>query len=103
MSRARVKEVKVAKKALQDVEKAKESASKLVKQAIEDMSTEGEDDRDTAGQRKFLAEKEKDVGNTAFSGGKFDEAIEHFTCVLKLGGPNCVYYTNRAACYLRMS
>ena len=108
MSVERSRQVERAKRELEDTERAKKEASRAVDEAVTQMVTKADDQEegegsDSAGQRKFLAEKEKDLGNKAFAGGDYGGAIEHFSRALKLAGPNCIYYTNRAAAYLRAS
>ena len=108
MSVERRRQVERAKRELEDAERAKKEASRAVDEAVTQMVTKADDQEegegsDSAGHRKFLAEKEKDLGNKAFAGGDYAGAIEHFSRALKLTGPNCIYYTNRAAAYLRAS
>jgi tetratricopeptide (TPR) repeat protein len=108
MSVERRRQVERAKRELEDTERAKKEASRAVDEAVTQMVTKADDQEegdgsDSAGQRKVLAEKEKDLGNKAFVGGDYAGAIEHFSRALKLAGPNCIYYTNRAAAYLRAS
>ena len=62
---------------------------------------EEEDGKDSRGERRHLAEKEKEMGNKLFVSGDYGQAIEHFTRALRFAGPSAVYYTNRAAAHLR--
>lgn len=41
-------------------------------------------------------------GNTAFTAGKFDEAVAHFTSCIQLDSENEVFYSNRAAAYISL-
>ena len=40
-------------------------------------------------------------GNAAFSAGKFDEAIQHFSDAIAINPSNHVLYSNRSAAYVR--
>lgn len=42
----------------------------------------------------------KALGNAAFTGGRFDEAIEHYSLALDGAPTSHVLYSNRAAAYL---
>jgi stress-induced-phosphoprotein 1 len=46
-----------------------------------------------------MADDAKAKGNSAFSGGRFDEAIEHFSTAISLAPENHVLYSNRSASY----
>jgi stress-induced-phosphoprotein 1 len=46
-----------------------------------------------------MADEAKAKGNAAFSAGKFDEAIEHFSAAISLTPENHVLYSNRSASY----
>lgn len=46
------------------------------------------------------AEALKALGNAAFSAGRYDEAIEHYTLALDGAPTSHVLYSNRAAAYL---
>ena len=45
------------------------------------------------------AEELKDLGNKAFSAGKFAEAIEHFTEAISMDSSNHVLFSNRSAAF----
>ncbi|KAL3782670.1 hypothetical protein ACHAWO_002595 [Cyclotella atomus] len=45
------------------------------------------------------AEEKKELGNKAFAAKDYDEAIKHYTAAIALDSKNCVYYSNRSACY----
>eukprot|EP00584_Thalassiosira_punctigera_P006780 CAMPEP_0172543086 /NCGR_PEP_ID=MMETSP1067-20121228/13562_1 /TAXON_ID=265564 ORGANISM="Thalassiosira punctigera, Strain Tpunct2005C2" /NCGR_SAMPLE_ID=MMETSP1067 /ASSEMBLY_ACC=CAM_ASM_000444 /LENGTH=269 /DNA_ID=CAMNT_0013329425 /DNA_START=157 /DNA_END=966 /DNA_ORIENTATION=- len=45
------------------------------------------------------AEAKKELGNKAFAAKNYDEAIKHYTAAIALDSKNCVYYSNRSACY----
>mmetsp|Transcript_14093 Transcript_14093/g.30114 ORF Transcript_14093/g.30114 Transcript_14093/m.30114 type:complete len:270 (-) Transcript_14093:82-891(-) len=45
------------------------------------------------------AEAKKELGNQAFAAKDYDEAIKHYTAAISLDSKNCVYYSNRSACY----
>lgn len=45
----------------------------------------------------------KNKGNAAFSAGKYEEAIQHFTQAINLDPKNHVLYSNRSAAYASMS
>lgn len=45
------------------------------------------------------AEAKKELGNTAFAAKEYDAAIKHYTAAIALDSKNCVYYSNRSACY----
>mmetsp|Transcript_10891 Transcript_10891/g.19819 ORF Transcript_10891/g.19819 Transcript_10891/m.19819 type:complete len:269 (-) Transcript_10891:303-1109(-) len=45
------------------------------------------------------AEAKKDLGNKAYAAKEYDEAIKHYTGAIALDSKNCVYYSNRSACY----
>eukprot|EP00270_Netrium_digitus_P013304 TRINITY_DN439_c0_g1_i5.p1 TRINITY_DN439_c0_g1~~TRINITY_DN439_c0_g1_i5.p1 ORF type:complete len:591 (+),score=224.37 TRINITY_DN439_c0_g1_i5:175-1947(+) len=46
-----------------------------------------------------MADQAKAKGNAAFSSGKFDEAVKHFTDAIALAPENHVLYSNRSAAY----
>ena len=41
----------------------------------------------------------KDLGNKAFTAGKFEEAIEHFTEAISMDSTNHVLFSNRSAAF----
>lgn len=45
------------------------------------------------------AEELKAKGNAAFSAGKFEEAVEHFTAAITIDPSNHVLYSNRSGAY----
>lgn len=45
------------------------------------------------------AEEKKELGNKAFAAKQYDEAIRHYTAAIALDSKNCVYFSNRSACY----
>jgi len=45
------------------------------------------------------AEAKKELGNKAFAAKEYDEAIKQYTVAISLDSKNCVYYSNRSACY----
>lgn len=45
------------------------------------------------------AEAKKELGNKAFAAKEYDEAIKHYTAAIAIDSKNCVYYSNRSACY----
>ncbi|KAL7525753.1 hypothetical protein ACHAXR_001142 [Thalassiosira sp. AJA248-18] len=45
------------------------------------------------------AEAKKELGNKAFAAKEYDEAIKHYTAAIAVDSKNCVYYSNRSACY----
>ncbi|KAL3805332.1 hypothetical protein HJC23_009039 [Cyclotella cryptica] len=45
------------------------------------------------------AEAKKELGNKAFAANDYDEAIKHYTAAIAIDSKNCVYYSNRSACY----
>ncbi|KAL9189769.1 hypothetical protein ACHAXT_009444 [Thalassiosira profunda] len=45
------------------------------------------------------AEAKKELGNKAFAAKDYDEAIKHYTAAIAIDSKNCVYYSNRSACY----
>lgn len=45
------------------------------------------------------AQEYKELGNKAFSGKDFEEAIKHYSAAIKLDPKNHVYYSNRSASY----
>lgn len=47
----------------------------------------------------IMAEEAKAKGNAAFSAGRFDEAVRHFTAAIDLAPSNHVLYSNRSAAY----
>ena len=48
------------------------------------------------------AEQLKEQGNKCFAAGNYQQAISYFTQAIKLS-ENAIYYSNRAACYLKLS
>lgn len=46
-----------------------------------------------------MADDAKAKGNSAFSAGKFNEAVEHFSTAISLAPQNHVLYSNRSASY----
>ncbi|KAM0934361.1 putative Heat shock chaperonin-binding, tetratricopeptide-like helical domain superfamily [Dioscorea sansibarensis] len=46
-----------------------------------------------------MADEAKAKGNAAFSAGRFDEAIAHFTAAIELSPTNHVLFSNRSAAY----
>ena len=45
-----------------------------------------------------MSEQEKEMGNTQFKAGNFEQAIAHFTKAIELG-PTHVLFSNRSACF----
>ncbi|KAL3759321.1 hypothetical protein ACHAWU_006960 [Discostella pseudostelligera] len=45
------------------------------------------------------AEAKKELGNAAFAAKEYDVAIKQYTAAIALDSKNCVYYSNRSACY----
>lgn len=45
------------------------------------------------------AEAKKELGNKAFAAKEYDEAIKHYTAAIAIDSKNCVYFSNRSACY----
>ncbi|KAL3499516.1 hypothetical protein ACH5RR_038609 [Cinchona calisaya] len=50
-----------------------------------------------------MADEAKAKGNAAFSAGKYEEAIRHFTEAINLSPTNHVLYSNRSAAYASLS
>lgn len=50
-----------------------------------------------------MADEAKAKGNAAFSAGKYDEAIRHFTEAINLSPTNHVLYSNRSAAYASLN
>ncbi|KAL3498686.1 hypothetical protein ACH5RR_041418 [Cinchona calisaya] len=50
-----------------------------------------------------MADEAKAKGNAAFSAGKYDEAIRHFTEAINFSPANHVLYSNRSAAYASLS
>ena len=48
------------------------------------------------------AEEFKTQGNVCFQQGDYERAIEYYTKALSLDSSNASYYSNRAACYLKL-
>ena len=48
------------------------------------------------------ADQLKEQGNRCFAAGNYQQAISYFTQAIKLQ-ETAVYYSNRAACYLKLS
>ena len=48
------------------------------------------------------ADAEKELGNKAFSDGRYTEALEHYSKAIEMSteSPNHVYYSNRAQVYI---
>eukprot|EP00898_Chlorokybus_atmophyticus_P002336 jgi/Chlat1/3102/Chrsp21S03341 len=55
-----------------------------------------------ASTSKSSADEAKDAGNAAFSGGRYEEAIEHYTVAISRDAKNAVYYGNRAMAYIKL-
>mmetsp|Transcript_34779 Transcript_34779/g.48215 ORF Transcript_34779/g.48215 Transcript_34779/m.48215 type:complete len:739 (+) Transcript_34779:98-2314(+) len=55
---------------------------------------------DEAAKARATAHKNK--GNTAFSAGKFEEAVNLFTMAILEDGADPVFYSNRSACYANL-
>ncbi|MCD7450489.1 Hsp70-Hsp90 organizing protein 3 [Datura stramonium] len=53
-------------------------------------------------ERKALAQKEKDAGNTEYKKKDFEKAIQHYTKAIELDDADISFLTNRAAVYLEM-
>ncbi|GAB4819100.1 hypothetical protein N2152v2_006146 [Parachlorella kessleri] len=53
-------------------------------------------------EQTLLAERKKEDGNVAFRGGKFEEAVRHYSAAVQLDPNNPVYYANRALAYLKL-
>jgi hypothetical protein len=53
-------------------------------------------------QQLEAASRSKALGNSAFSAGKFEEAIEHFTSAISLEPSNHVHYSNRSVSYAKL-
>eukprot|EP00976_Prorocentrum_cordatum_P055641 1122721-Prorocentrum_minimum.AAC.1 len=51
---------------------------------------------------KARAQEFKAAGNTAFSAGKYEEAINQFTLAILEDGTDQVFYSNRSACYANL-
>lgn len=47
------------------------------------------------------ADQLKEQGNRCFAAGNYQQAISYFTQAIKLQ-ETAVYYSNRAACYLKL-
>ena len=45
-----------------------------------------------------MADAEKELGNTQFKAGNYDQAITHFTNAINIAATH-VLYSNRSACY----
>ncbi|XP_057811275.1 hsp70-Hsp90 organizing protein 3-like [Salvia miltiorrhiza] len=50
-----------------------------------------------------MADEAKAKGNAAFSAGKFDDAVRHFTDAINLAPTNHVLYSNRSAAYASLN
>ncbi len=53
-------------------------------------------------QRTAAASKCKSLGNSAFSAGKFEEAVDHFTAAISFEPSNHVHYSNRSVSYAKL-
>jgi tetratricopeptide (TPR) repeat protein len=53
-------------------------------------------------QQLEAASRSKVLGNSAFSAGKFEEAVEHFTAAISLEPSNHVHYSNRSVSYAKL-
>lgn len=67
---------------------------------IEDVIKQSESLSET--EKSVLALREKDRGNDYYKVADFDEAIRYYTASIAIH-PNAVAYSNRAACYLKLS
>ena len=52
---------------------------------------------------KELAQAAKAKGNAAFSAGKYDEAIKHFTEAISHDPTDAIFYSNRAGAFASLS
>ncbi|KAL0331420.1 UNVERIFIED_CONTAM: Hsp70-Hsp90 organizing protein 2 [Sesamum angustifolium] len=50
-----------------------------------------------------MADEAKAKGNAAFSAGKFNDAVSHFTDAINLAPTNHVLYSNRSAAYASLN
>lgn len=92
---------------MEELKKQKEEEDRKKKEAEEERKKkEAEEalppeEKDKLNKKK-MAEKEKDLGNSFYKSKNFEEAISHYDKAIELDPSELTYYTNKAAVYFEM-